>query len=287
MHRVAESAEECREVTVVGLCRRVGMSKQNYYKRRSKRQRAEVDKDLILALVGRERQVQPRVGGRKLLCLLSEELEIHDVSIGRDRFFELLRDNDLLVPRKRGQPRTTNSRHSLPVVGNLIADLELSSPHEVWVSDLTYIRTSEGFMFGAIIMDLYSRKLVGCHIGDSLETIGCLEALDEALRGLPSGKHPIHHSDRGCQYCSHAYMDRLKDRGLSVSMTEVLHCYENAAAERVIGTLKQEYELDREFRTKTQACGAFEQAVYLYNNRRPHQSLAYATPAEIHRKAAA
>jgi transposase InsO family protein len=272
--------------TIERLCEHVDMSRQNYYAARRLRQRREVDEALIVELVRRERQMQPRLGGRKLLHLLRGDLQEANVSIGRDRFFEVLAENDLLVVRKPGRPRTTNSRHSLPVFRNLLDGRELNSPNQAWVSDLTYIRTDEGFLYAALITDAYSRKIVGAHIGDSLEAEGCLIALDQALGDLPEGQHPIHHSDRGCQYCCHAYVERLQDRSLPISMTEIMHCYENAMAERVNGILKQEYEMDRTFRTKAQAKKAFEQAVWLYNHRRPHLALEYRFPADVHEEAA-
>jgi len=262
------------------------MSRQNYYATRRRRQRQAVDAGLIVSLVQRERRQQPRLGGRKLLHVLGPEMDENDVRIGRDRFFDTLREHGMLVERKRGQAKTTNSRHSLPVFRNLVAGRELTAPNEVWVSDLTYIRTTQGFMFCSLITDKFSRKIVGAHIGDSLEAEGCIRALDGALNDLPADRFPIHHSDRGCQYCCHAYVDRLEARGLVVSMTEALHCYENALAERVNGILKQEYELDRTFKTKAQAILAFRQAVRLYNHRRPHLALKYRTPAEVHEVAA-
>jgi putative transposase len=281
---VADQGDHCH--SVVALCLRVGMSRQNYYAARRLRQRREVDEGLLLELVRRERRVQPRLGGRKLLHLLQADMKEAGVSVGRDRFFELLAERDLLVVPKPGTPHTTNSRHYLPVFHNLLAAMNLQSPNEAWVSDLTYIRTDEGFLYAALITDAYSRKIVGSHIGDSLETEGCLMALDQALSELPKGKQPIHHSDRGCQYCCHEYVDRLQARGLAISMTEVMHCYENALAERVNGILKQEYEMDRTFRTKVQAIAAFQQAVWLYNHRRPHLMLNYRFPADVHAEAA-
>ncbi len=262
------------------------MSRQNYYAMRRLRQRRQIDEALIVELVRRERQVQPRLGGRKLLHLLRSDFEEAGIQIGRDRFFEMLAESDLLVVPKPGTPRTTNSRHSLPVFGNLLAGKGLCGPNEAWVSDLTYIRTDEGFLYAALITDAYSRKIVGAHIGDSLEAEGCLLALDQALKTLPAGKYPIHHSDRGCQYCCHEYVKRLQARGLPISMTQVMHCYENPQAERVNGIIKQEYELDRRFRTKAQARKAFEQAVWLYNHRRPHLGLNYRFPADVHEQAA-
>jgi len=248
--------------------------------------RRQVDEDLVVALVRRERQLQPRLGGRKLKHLLQADLEEAGVSLGRDRFFELLAERDLLVVPKPGAPRTTNSRHSLPVFHNLLAGRLLTGPNEAWVSDLTYIRTEEGFLYAALITDAFSRKIVGSHIGDSLEAEGCLRALEQALGDLPAEKRPLHHSDKGCQYCCHAYVERLQGRCLPISMTEVMHCYENAMAERVNGILKQEYEMDRTFKTKAQAQAAFQQAVWLYNHRRPHLRLNYRFPADVHAEAA-
>jgi transposase InsO family protein len=262
------------------------MSRQNYYAARRLRQRRKIDEEMILELVKRERQLQPRLGGRKLLYLLQADFSEGGVSIGRDRFFELLAECDMLVVPKPGAPHTTNSRHSLPVFSNLLAGKVLSAPNEAWVSDLTYIRTDEGFLYAALITDAYSRKIVGAHIGDSLEAEGCLAALEQGLTMLPAGKHPIHHSDRGSQYCCHEYVERLQASGLPISMTQVMHCYENAQAERINGILKQEYELDRRFRTKAQARKAFEQAVWLYNHRRPHLRLNYRFPADVHEEAA-
>jgi putative transposase len=273
-------------VTVVGLCRRVGMSVQNYYAQRKQRRRRQTDEELVLALVRRERQLQPRLGTRKLRKMLEEELRKVGIRVGRDRVFEILRRAGLLVERKPRRARTTNSRHALPVFRNLVRQIKPSGPHEVWVSDLTYIRTAEGFMFAALITDWGSRKIVGLHLGDTLESVGCQAALKEALRQLPAGRKPIHHSDRGCQYCCHEYVKLLRERELPVSMTEELHCYENAVAERVNGILKQEYELDRDFGSKAEARQAVEQAVYLYNHRRPHLALQYQVPEQVHQMAA-
>jgi len=268
------------------LCRRAGMSRQNYYACRRSRGRRAVDEGLILELVRGERRLHPRIGGRKLLWLLQGELAGHGVRVGRDRFFETLGTAGMLVERKAARACTTNSRHSLPVFRNLLAGMNLQAPNEAWVSDLTYVRTDEGFLYAALITDAYSRKIVGTHIGDSLEAEGCLVALNRALSQLPKDKRPIHHSDRGSQYCCHEYVERLQTRGLGISMTEIMHCYENALAERVNGILKQEYEMDRTFRTKAQAKAAFEQAVWLYNHRRPHLKLNYQFPADVHGKAA-
>lgn len=262
------------------------MSRQNYYAVRRRRRRGDMDEELIVTLVKKQRCIHPRMGGRKLLVVLGPELEHAGVVIGRDRFFELLRAHDLLVEPKPSRPKTTNSRHSLPVFHNLVKDQVPTGPNQVWVSDLTYIRTDQGFLYGAVIMDSFSRKIVGGHIGDSLEAQGCVAALDMALAHLPADYFPIHHSDRGCQYCCHEYVERLTARHLPISMTEQSHCYENAQAERVIGILKQEYELDATFRTQEEAVASFGQAIELYNHGRPHMALDYEVPAQVHERVA-
>lgn len=259
------------------------MSRQNYYARRRQRQRRQLDGQLVASLVQRERQLQPRLGTRKLHHLLKPELEQAGVRIGRDRLFEELRQRELLLrPVPAPYPHTTQSYHNLPVFGNLLKQTEAKGPNEVWVSDLTYLRTLEGYMFLALITDKYSRKVVGAHLGDSLEAIGCVRALEEALQELPAGAHPIHHSDQGSQYCCHQYVERLQERGLAISMTESNHCAENALAERMNGILKQEYGLGVEFPTKAAVRQAVEQAIWLYNTKRPHTALGYRVPQEVH-----
>jgi len=264
------------------LCKKTGMSRQNFYKGRKERVSREVDGDLIEELVRTERMIQPRLGGKKLHHLLKPELAKAGVRIGRDRFFEVLGERGLLLDPLPKAPRTTNSRHSLPVFRNLLTDMQVDAPNQAWVSDITYLRTDEGFLYLSLITDDWSRKIVGYHTGDTLETEGCLRALEQAVKGLVDGMFPLHHSDRGSQYCSHLYTGKLREYGLGISMTEELHCYENAKAERVNGILKQEYFLGGCFRTKQQAIKAVDQAVWLYNTRRPHQALKYETPAIVH-----
>lgn len=259
------------------------MSRQNYYARRHERQRRKVDEELLVALVRQERSLQPRLGVRKLRVLVGPELVQAGVRLGRDRFFEILRRQGLLLqPRRSETPRTTQSYHCLPVFQNLIKGAQFHQPNEVWVGDLTYLRTEEGFMFLALLTDLMSRHIVGYHCGDSLESLGCQAALQMALQQLPEGRRPIHHSDRGCQYCCHEYVALAFSRGLSMSMTETNHCAENALAERMNGILKSEYGLDQRFKTKRQSHQAVEQAVRLYSTRRPHSALGNRFPAQVH-----
>lgn len=252
------------------------------YAEKKARQRKKIDEELVLALVRQERKRQPRLGTRKLLSQIGRTLGEVGITLGRDRLFELLGRHNMLVEPKEKRPRTTNSRHSLPVFQNLIKDLEVTRPNQVWVSDITYLRLRGEFVYASIVTDLFSRKIVGWHVGDNLEAVGCCKALEMAFRSLPEGVELIHHSDRGSQYCSHMYVEKLRERGCRISMTQELHCYENAVAERINGILKSEYELDAEFETKGEAQTAFEEAQYLYNHCRPHTSLGYRKPAEVY-----
>ena len=241
-----------------------------------------IDERLVLDLIQQERSHQPRLGGRKLLYMVTPELNHAEVKIGRDRFFALLRRHDLLIPRPRRGARTTNSRHGFAVYPNTAKDMALTGPHQLLVSDITYIRTMDGFMYLALIMDSYSRKIVGYDSSDSLEMEGVLRALSMALKQLPEGCHATHHSDRGIQYCCRTYIQKLQEAGLGISMTEENHCYENSQAERLNGILKQEYGLGETFTTKALVLPAVAEAVELYNRYRPHTALEYKTPERVH-----
>jgi transposase InsO family protein len=265
------------------VCRKLGMTRQNYYARRKLRQRRQIDEELLVGLARVERSLQPRLGARKLRVLLESELAQAGVQIGRDRFFEVLRNHGLLLePRRSQTPRTTQSYHTLPRFRNLVKGLQVSRVNQVWVGDLTYLRTEEGFMFLALLTDMMSRHIVGHHLGDSLESIGCQLALQMALQGLPKGAQTIHHTDRGSQYCCHPYVKLALEAGLQMSMTEDDHCAENALAERMNGILKSEYGLDRGFATKGQSRRAVEQAIQLYGTRRPHTALGHRFPAQVY-----
>jgi transposase InsO family protein len=259
------------------------MTAQNYYARRSAWRRREVDLKLMLELVQAERKQQPRLGVRKLYYLIQVELKAAGVKMGRDRLFEELGKAGLLVQRKPSEwPRTTNFDANLPVFKNLIKKRRLTGRNQVWVADITYIRTREAFMYLGLITDKWSRKIVGFHLGETLEAGSALKALAMAVAGLKRNEKPIHHSDRGCQYASHAYVNRVEQAGMKMSMTEQNHAAENAMAERVNGILKQEYWLDANFETQREARRATIQSVSLYNNHRPHSSLGLRTPERVH-----
>lgn len=271
------------DLQVIRVCAQAGMTPQNYYARRTVWCRAAVDVELLLELVRAERKEQPRLGVRKLYHLIQAELQEAGVKMGRDRLFEELGKAGLLVERKPSEwPKTTHFNPNLPVFKNLIKSRQLTRRNQVWVADITYIRTREGFMYLGLITDKWSRKIVGFHLGETLETGSCMKALAMAVKGLRSHEKPIHHSDRGSQYASHAYVKTVRKAGLTMSMTEKNHSAENAMAERVNGILKQEYWLDANFENKPEARKATAHGVSLYNNRRPHTSLGLKTPEEVH-----
>lgn len=260
------------------------MTPQNYYARRTVWCRQQVELRLVLELVRAERALQPRLGVRKLHHLIAPELKAAGVKLGRDRLFAELGQAGLLVARKPAEwPRTTNFNANLPVFKNLIRRRQVTGPNQVWVVDITYIRTRQGFLYLALLTDKWSRKIVGYHLGETLETRHALKALAMALKGLRRNERPIHHSDRGCQYASHAYVQQVQQAGLRMSMTEQNHSSANALAERVNGILKQEYWLDRNFADGPEARQATAQGVSLYNTRRPHTALGYRTPEMVHR----
>jgi transposase InsO family protein len=268
---------------VVALCELAQMTPQNYYARRSVRRRQEVDLGLVLALVKAEREQQPRLGVRKLYHLIAPELKAAGVKLGRDRLFKELGKAGGLVARKPSEwPKTTQVDPNLPVFKNLVKRLVASGPNQVWVADITYIRTQEAFLYLGLITDRWSRKIVGYHLGETLETKQVLKALVMALKGLKGSERPIHHSDRGCQYASHAYVRAVQQAGLTMSMTEKNHSAENALAERVNGILKQEYWLDAHFENGRHARQATAHGICLYNTRRPHTALKLATPEQVH-----
>ena len=192
----------------------------------------------------------------------------------------------MLTLRKKYSSRTTNSLHRFRKYKNIIKDLKVNRPNQVWVSDINYIRTIKGFCYLALITDMYSRKIVGYDISNSLELKGCVRALNKALYQAKDIHGLIHHSDRGIQYCSNQYTQILKRNKIDISMTEENHCYENAMAERVNGILKDEFYLDQTFDSMQHAKRATKNAINLYNEIRLHLSLEYKTPNYVHQNAA-
>ena len=250
-------------------------------RREQKRHKQEA---IILEMVRQIRRRHPRMGTRKLLVKLGPMLAAEGLKMGRDRLFSLLKQVDLLVKRRKRRHRTTISGWWR--TANLLPGLTISQPNQVWVSDITYLQTEvQPFVYLFMIMDLFSRYIVGWQVADTLAASGALVALEQAIQQaqLPI-LGTIHHSDHGVQYTCHNYLNALQLYNIQPSMGEVGNCYENAFAERVIGTLKHEYFLDARLANHSHAYDMSSQSVDLYNLDRPHLSLNYATPASVYFK---
>lgn len=267
-------------MNVRSTCRLLGYARSSYYKQLKNVQAKRISHEEVLNHIYSIRKEMPKVGGRKLHYLLRKTLlKSGNTELGRDRLFDLLRENNLLVERKKKYAITTNSDHPFKVYNNLILKEVVTHVNQVWVSDITYIRTKQGFSYLSLVTALYSRKIVGYHTSESLELVGCVKALQMAFK---KGKPKIHHSDRGSQYCSHQYTKMLKKHNVKISMTENGNCYENAVAERMNGILKQEFNLNATFVDLKHARKAVDQAVKVYNSKRPNWSLKLKTPDQVY-----
>ena len=284
--KAVEKSRKTSMASVEKVCDCWKLNRDAYYKLKKRVKHRNADEAKVIELVKAERETQPRVGTVKLHKHLKDELIEMGIKMGRDRLFNVLRDNDMLVRRKKASFKTTNSYHHFHKYNNLIKDLKITKPNQVWVSDITYIRTVNGFSYLALTTDLYSRKIVGYDVSDSLELAGCLRALKKALANARPADDLIHHSDRGIQYCSKQYVAELQKRNIQISMTEENHCYENAVAERVNGILKDEFYLDQCFANLNHAKKAIKSAISVYNNRRLHLSLNLKTPESVYRNVA-
>ena len=237
---------------------------------------------MIISFVDNKRVLMPKIGTRKILHLIKKELP-EEFHIGRDAFFDLLRDNHRLIRRKRTHVKTTDSNHWLYKYPNLIRNFIASKPNQLWVSDITYIRTKQGFMYLFLITDAYSRKIIGWSLGDTLEAKHAVNALKMALRQLPdSHGELVHHSDRGIQYCSSVYVKLLQKKHIKISMTENGDPLENAIAERVNGILKEEWINDMIINGLKDAERKINKVIITYNSARPHSSLNNMTPEMAH-----
>ena len=258
------------------ICNFFGYSRQAYYQYRQRQLQRFIDEQLIISEIKQIRKRQSRVGGRKLHKMLCAK----GLRVGRDKLFKILKNNNLLIrPRKRFI-KTTNAFHRFRKYKNLIKDFTVTRADEVFVSDITYIATQDGYCYLSLVTDVYSRKIVGYDVSASLAIEGAQRALQMALQHVDEPDRLIHHSDRGIQYCSNSYVNMLKEKGVSISMTEENHCYENSLAERVNGILKDEFMLGERLPSLSVARKVVRESISIYNEERLHMSLDYQTPSE-------
>lgn len=230
------------------------------------------------------RREMPRLGTRKLYYLLKDSFLREGISIGRDRLFDLLREERLLIIKKKKYTKTTDSKHWMRKYPNLVKGLELKRPEQLWVADITYVSVKDRFYYLHLITDAYSKLIMGYCLSETLASSQTLKALEMALKNRKYAHDLIHHSDRGLQYCSASYVRTLEQKGITISMTEDGSPYDNAIAERVNGILKDEYSLDETFESEVQLDLQVQQSISTYNNKRPHESNHLLTPYEMHQQ---
>ena len=266
------------------LCGLFGLTRQAWYAATRRQEKVGFQAGLILAEVKRLRKLIPGLGTVKLYELMQGFLAAHHIKLGRDKLHNLLKVNGLLLIRKRARVKTTDSNHDLEKYPNQVKELKPDRTNQLWVSDLSYLRVGIGFAYLSVILDAYSRKIIGWSFHKTLEAKGPVAALEMALLARGHPEQPlIHHSDRGVQYCSGAYVNRLRKAQITISMTESGDPNENALAERVFRTLKEDFGL-RGFPSFGAAKAAVLQAIQAYNGVRPHASLGYQTPDQVHRR---
>jgi transposase InsO family protein len=244
------------------------------------------DECLIVEMLQELQREVPVMGTKKIYQILKPTLEAHQIKIGWNRLHEIRVRYQLTHVRRRRYITTTYSKHRFRKYPNIIKELEVRQPEQLWVSDITYITVGNAFHFLSLVTDAYSRFIVGYCLYPTLAAKGPMAALEMAISSLSGDVYGlIHHSDRGVQYCCDAYVERLQDKGIAISMTENGDPYQNAIAERINGILKENYNLKQVFADAKEAKQAIQRAVYSYNYRRPHSSLDNQTPALAHQLA--
>lgn len=264
------------------ICAQFGITRQAHFQKLHREAIQNIENEIVLEMVRQVRRKHPRMGCRKVLYKIQSMLDAEDLKIGRDRLFDLLREVNMLVKPQKKYRRTTIP--GLWRAPNRLPGLVVSQRNQVWVCDITYLelmKTRFAYLF--LLMDLYSRYIVGWHVSSSLATDGAVTSLEMALsRPVYRPTDTIHHSDHGVQYTSQKYMVMLQKNKLQASMGAVGNCYDNIYAERVIGSLKGEYGLNAPFVDLDQVPPIVEEAIFLYNSDRPHNSLGNATPREVY-----
>lgn len=266
------------------ICRLFGKTRHALYDHQWRSQDRSIHDDIVIQMVHKLRQSLPRVGTRKLIPLLRQQLSTYQIKIGRDYLFHLLQRYNLLIRQRKRKAYTTNSNHWMRKYSNLIKDLVISRPEQVWVSDITYIRMINQWGYLSLVTDAYSRKIMGFGFCNNLSVSGCLEALEMALknRNYPQSSL-IHHSDRGTQYCCKEYVDVLARHEISISMTENGDPRENAIAERVNGIIKAEFNLYSSQDNFVHTYHRIIKSITAYNELRPHSSCNNLTPVQAHK----
>lgn len=234
-------------------------------------------------LVMQIRKYMPRIGSIKLYHILQLDMHLLDINIGRDKFHQILRDLKLLVPKRKRFSRTTDSNHLFNKHKNLVKGMKLNKPEQLWVADITYVKSASKNFYLTIITDAYSKKIMGFNLADNLKTVSSRRALEMAIKNRKYPKRKlIHHSDRGLQFCNPRYTELLDQHNIKISMTEKYDPYENSIAERVNGILKDEFEISSPKALESEVNKIVTNSISIYNKMRPHFSCQLLTPEEAH-----
>lgn len=261
-----------------------GVSRQSVYQRRTREVARARELAAVKPLVIAVRCRMPRLGTRKLHHLLKDEFDASNLKLGRDALHEYLRAERLLIRPKKNYTRTTDSKHWLRKHPNLLAATKPERAEEVFVADITYVKTREKTHYLSLVTDAFSRQIMGYYLSSDLAAENTVKALKMAVRRRTTNLPLIHHSDRGLQYASAIYQNELRRNRILPSMTDGYDCYQNALAERVNGILKQEF-LTELCQSEKELEILIRQSIEIYNNERPHLSLQMKTPNAVHKKA--
>ena len=261
----------------------LGITKQAYSQRLKREKQKELEREKVIKLVIEYRKKLPKTGTRKLYQYLQPKLEELNIKMGRDTIFDLLRNRGMLIKKTKRFYITTDSKHFYYKSPNLLTDLEITHSEQVFVSDITYIKTDEGHSYLALVTDAYSRKIMGWSLENNMKVSMVKDALEMAHKNCVfNHKNIIHHSDRGIQYCCPDYSQFAENKGFILSTTQQYDPYENAIAERINGILKYEFGLKNTIKSVEIAQKMVSEAVKLYNNERMHWSLDFKKPQDVH-----
>jgi putative transposase len=264
------------------LCWLFGVTRQAYYQSFYRDEFVGIEQELVIKEVISIRKNHPRIGTRKLYVMLEHFMLEHHIKMGRDALFDLLSLHGLLIRKRRRRITTTQSNHWLKKYPNLIKGFVPTAANQLWVSDITYWKTEYGLLYISLITDVYSHKVVGYNLAETMEAVESVNALKMAFLENQNSQNLIHHSDRGSQYCSFKYVNLLQDYHVKISMTETGDPLDNAVAERVNGILKDEYLDCYTVYTFEQAKELLNAVIKLYNEERPHMSIGNLVPQKVH-----
>lgn len=261
----------------------MAISRQAFYQ--GEKRQAERNDQLkqVLPLIHHYRYLMPSIGARKLYWLIQPALRQQGLKLGRDGLFSLLKEKGLLIKPKRRYTKTTDSKHWMKKHPNLLKEITVSRPQEVYVSDITYVESAAGVHYLSLVTDAYTRQIKGYELANDMKADTVVKAFRRAMKDRQSSQALIHHSDRGSQYCSAVYQAELAKQDVQPSMTDGYDCYQNALAERVNGILKQEF-LTKRCNTLADLNALVKESIEIYNNVRPHLSLGMLTPNQMYEK---